>query len=106
MVGAIELSAAPNFLEEAQRCLHLASAEPKGELRTILEGMARGWLKMADCAWVSEEPESEPDQFVDANPNPFEPSGPPIFNPKILSVHPERPPTFGCLGAARLLHPA
>jgi hypothetical protein len=57
MVSAIELSAAPNFLEEARQCLHLAGAEPEGELRTILEGMARGWLKMADCAWVSQGPD-------------------------------------------------
>jgi hypothetical protein len=60
MAGVIELSAAPNFREEAQQCLRLASAEPEGELRTILEGMARGWLMMADCAWVSREPEISP----------------------------------------------
>ena len=55
MAGVIELSAALNFREEARQCLHLASA-----LRTILEGMARGWLMMADCAWVSQEPEILP----------------------------------------------
>jgi hypothetical protein len=60
MAGVIELSAALNFREEARQCLHLASAEPEGELRTILEGMARGWLMMADCAWVSQEPEISP----------------------------------------------
>jgi hypothetical protein len=60
MVSAIELSEAPNFLEEAQQCLHLAGAEPEGELRTILEGMARGWLKMSDCAWASQETEIPP----------------------------------------------
>jgi hypothetical protein len=60
MAGVIELSAALNFREEARRCLHLASDEPEGELRTILEGMARGWLMMADCAWVSQEPEISP----------------------------------------------
>jgi hypothetical protein len=60
MVGVIDLSAAPNFREEARQCLHLASAEREGELRTILEGMARGWLMMADCAWVSQEPEISP----------------------------------------------
>jgi hypothetical protein len=60
MAGVIELSAAPNFREEARQCLYLASAEPVGELRTILEGMARGWLMMADCAWVSQEPEISP----------------------------------------------
>jgi hypothetical protein len=57
MVGVIGLSAAPDFREEAQRCLNLAGAEPEGELRAILEGMARGWLKMADDAWVPQEPE-------------------------------------------------
>jgi hypothetical protein len=60
MVGVIEVSAAPNFREEAQQCLHLASAEPEGELRTILEGMARGWLKMADRASALQEPEIPP----------------------------------------------
>jgi hypothetical protein len=64
MVSAIELSAAPNFLEEAQQCLHLANAEPEGELRTILEGMARGWLKMADTAWASQEPEIPPAELT------------------------------------------
>jgi hypothetical protein len=60
MVGVSELSATPNFREEARQCLHLASAEPESELRTILEGMARGWLKMAESAWVSHEPEITP----------------------------------------------
>jgi hypothetical protein len=64
MVGVIELSAAPNFREEAQQCLHLASAEPEGELRTILIGMARGWLKMADCSWVSQEAEIPPVELI------------------------------------------
>jgi hypothetical protein len=59
MGSVIELSAA-NFREEAQQCLDLAGAEPEGELRTILEGMARGWLKMAERAWVSQEPEIPP----------------------------------------------
>jgi hypothetical protein len=60
MAGVIEGSAAPNCLKEAQQCLHLASAEPEGELRTILEGMARGWLKMADHASALQEPEIQP----------------------------------------------
>jgi hypothetical protein len=64
MVSVIELSAAPNFREKAQQCLHLASAEPEGELRTILVGMARGWLKMADCNWVSQEPETPPVELI------------------------------------------
>jgi hypothetical protein len=60
MAGVIEPAAVLNFREEARQCLHLASAEPESELRTILEGMARGWLMMADCAWVSQEPEILP----------------------------------------------
>jgi hypothetical protein len=76
MVGVIELSVAPNFREEAQQCLHLASAEPEGELRTILEGMARGWLKMADCARVSQEPEIPPVQLVAQDYVVLRPSGP------------------------------
>ena len=49
MVGIIELSTkAPDFQEEAQQCLHLARAEPEGELRTILAGMALGWLQLGD----------------------------------------------------------
>lgn len=64
MVGLIELYAAPNLREEARQCLDLASAEPDGELRTILEGMARGWLMMADCAWVSQEPEISPAELT------------------------------------------
>jgi hypothetical protein len=60
MAGVIEPAAVLNFREEARQCLHLASAEPESELRTILEGMARGWLMMADCARVSQEPEISP----------------------------------------------
>jgi hypothetical protein len=57
MVGVIELSVAPNFRDEAQQCLHLASTEPQGELRTILAGMALGWLKLADYSRAAQEPE-------------------------------------------------
>jgi hypothetical protein len=55
MVGVIELSVAPNFREEAQQCLQLAGAEPEGELRTVLAGMALGWLKLAEYARASQE---------------------------------------------------
>jgi hypothetical protein len=79
MVGVIELSVAPNFREEAQQCLHLASAEPEGELRTILEGMARGWLKMADCAWVPQEPEIPPVELIAQDYVVLRPSGPILF---------------------------
>jgi hypothetical protein len=57
MVGVIEISVAPNFRDEAQQCLHLASAEPEGELRTVLAGMALGWLKLADYSRAAQEPE-------------------------------------------------
>jgi hypothetical protein len=35
-----------SFQEEARECLQLAEAEPRGELRTILMGMALGWLEL------------------------------------------------------------
>jgi hypothetical protein len=58
MVGVIELSTkVSNFQEEAQQCLHLARAEPEGDLRTILAGMALGWLKLADYAQAPQGPE-------------------------------------------------
>jgi hypothetical protein len=58
MANVIELSTnVPDFQEEAQQCLHLARAEPEGELRTILAGMALGWLKLADFTRASQEPE-------------------------------------------------
>jgi hypothetical protein len=37
-----------SFQEEARECLQLAEAEPQGELRTILMGMAMGWLRLAN----------------------------------------------------------
>jgi hypothetical protein len=37
-----------SFQEEARECLELAEAEPQGELRTVLMGMALGWLNLAD----------------------------------------------------------
>ena len=36
-----------NFRDEARGCLELAKAETQGEVRTILMGMALGWLKLA-----------------------------------------------------------
>jgi hypothetical protein len=36
-----------NFREEARACLQLARAEALNEVRTILTGMAIGWLKFA-----------------------------------------------------------
>jgi hypothetical protein len=37
-----------NCREEAKECLQLAQATPEGALRTILMGMALGWLKLAN----------------------------------------------------------
>ena len=37
-----------NFREEARGCLHLAQAEELPEVRTVLMGMAIGWLKLAN----------------------------------------------------------
>jgi hypothetical protein len=65
MVSVIELSTkVPDFQEEAQQCLHLAKAEPEGELRTILAGMALGWLKFADYTRASQGPEIEPSELI------------------------------------------
>ena len=44
-----------SFQEEARECLQLAEAEPRGELRTILMGMARGWLELANHTSASQE---------------------------------------------------
>jgi len=37
-----------NFREEARGCLHLAQAEGLPEVRTVLIGMAIGWLRLAN----------------------------------------------------------
>jgi len=37
-----------NFRDEARACLRLAKAEPHDEVRTVLMGMALGWLKLAN----------------------------------------------------------
>ena len=36
-----------DFRDEARGCLELAKAETQGEVRTILMGMALGWLTLA-----------------------------------------------------------
>jgi hypothetical protein len=58
MTDALDLPArGTNFQDEAKECLKLAQAEPQGgELRTVLAGMAMGWLKLADYT-VSQAPE-------------------------------------------------
>jgi hypothetical protein len=37
-----------SFREEARGCLQLAKAETHSEVKTILMGMALGWLKLAN----------------------------------------------------------
>jgi hypothetical protein len=65
MAGVIELSTkVPDFQEEAQQCLHLVRAEPEGGLRTIMAGMALGWLKFADYTRASEGPEIQPSELI------------------------------------------
>jgi hypothetical protein len=65
MVGVIEHSTrAPDFQDEAQQCLHLARADPEGELRTILAGMALGWLNLADYTRASQEPEIQHAELI------------------------------------------
>jgi hypothetical protein len=49
-----------SFQEEARECLKLAQAEPQGgELKSILAGMAMGWLKLADYTLASQALEIE-----------------------------------------------
>lgn len=65
MADVIEVSTrAPDFRNEAQQCLQLASAEPEGELRTILAGMALGWLKLADYSRVAPGPETQHAELI------------------------------------------
>ena len=65
MAGVIEgTTSVPDFRDEAQQCLHLASAEPEGELRTILAGMALGWLKLADYTRMSQEAEIQRAELI------------------------------------------
>jgi hypothetical protein len=66
MVGGLEMAdvvdlpaTVSDFREEAQQCLLLAKGEPEGELRTVLAGMALGWLKLADYTRASQALEIE-----------------------------------------------
>ena len=43
-----------NFREEAKGCFLLAQAETDREVRTILMGMAVGWLRLANHTTPSE----------------------------------------------------
>jgi hypothetical protein len=49
MTDALDLPATVvNFREEARGCLQLAKGETHSEVRTILMGMALGWLNLAN----------------------------------------------------------
>jgi hypothetical protein len=53
-----------DFRQEAKGCLHLAEAETSPEVRTVLMGMALGWLTLA-CEKDSPPPQDESaDQLV------------------------------------------
>ena len=49
-----------NFREEARGCLQLAKGETHSDVRTILMGMALGWLKLANHSTRSDALELEP----------------------------------------------
>jgi hypothetical protein len=44
-----------DFRQEARGCLRLAEAETQAELKTILMGMALGWLTLANQVQPGEE---------------------------------------------------
>jgi hypothetical protein len=49
MAGVLDVPAnVVSFREEARGCLQLAKAETHSEVKTILMGMALGWLKLAN----------------------------------------------------------
>jgi hypothetical protein len=51
-----------NFRAEARGCLELAKAETQSEVRTVLMGMALGWLKFANHSTRSNTLELEPEE--------------------------------------------
>jgi hypothetical protein len=65
-----------DFRQEAMGCIHLAKAETDPELKTILMGMALGWLTFADQPRSSHQDEraGEHGEFADV------PSSPSSFN--------------------------
>jgi hypothetical protein len=42
----------------------LARAEPEGELRTVLAGMALGWLQLADFTGAPQGPEIQHAELI------------------------------------------
>ena len=51
-----------DFRQEARGCLRLAEAETQAELKTILMGMALGWLTFASQVQPSVEVHVAPDE--------------------------------------------
>lgn len=49
-----------DFTQEANGCFRLAEAETQAEVKTILMGMAYGWLTLADRRRASSEANPEP----------------------------------------------
>jgi hypothetical protein len=49
-----------NFREEAKGCFQLAKEESHQEVRTILMGMALGWLRFANHASRPQAPQLQP----------------------------------------------
>jgi hypothetical protein len=56
-----------DFRQEAKGCLRLAEAETQAELKTILMGMALGWLTFANQAPPGEEPVGGLPQELDSD---------------------------------------
>jgi hypothetical protein len=57
-----------DFRQEARGCLRLAEAEPQSELKTILMGMALGWLTLASQGKPSGEAHDEPAEELSEEP--------------------------------------
>ena len=49
-----------DFTQEANGCFRLAESETQAEVKTILMGMAFGWLTLADHARPSNDVHREP----------------------------------------------
>jgi hypothetical protein len=66
MTDVVDLPAkVVSFRDEARECFRLAKGEPHGEVRTILMGMAVGWLKLANHMTPSEARQLEPADIAD-----------------------------------------
>ena len=55
-----------DFRQEAKGCLQLAEAETQAEVKTILMGMALGWLTLANQSHPRDARDEEPaEEFAD-----------------------------------------